>query len=202
MITVGLTGGIGSGKSTVGSMFEKLGAKVIRADDLAKELMIKDASIIQQIKKTFGEESYFSDGSLNKAHLSEQAFQKNRVSELNSIVHIAVYAWFRKQKEEELQKGTKVLIREAALLLDKGRPEDFDKIIVVTASKSNRIYRVMQRDHVSEELVLSRMNKQLDQEKMQEFADFVIQNDESEMELKNQVQQIWKELNRWDQRQN
>jgi len=202
MITVGLTGGIGSGKSTVGSMFEKLGATVIRADDLAKELMIKDASIIQQIKKTFGEESYFSDGSLNKAHLSEQAFQKNRVSELNSIVHIAVYAWFRKQKEEELQKGTKVLIREAALLLDKGRPEDFDKIIVVTASKSNRIYRVMQRDHVSEELVLSRMNKQLDQEKMQEFADFVIQNDESEMELKNQVQQIWKELNRWDQRQN
>ncbi len=202
MITVGLTGGIGSGKSTVGSMFEKLGATVIRADDLAKELMIKDASIIQQIKKTFGEESYFSDGSLNKAHLSEQAFQKNRVSELNSIVHIAVYAWFRKQKEEELQKGTKVLIREAALLLDKGRPEDFDKIIVVTASKSNRIYRVMQRDHVSEELVLSRMNKQLDQEKMQEFADFVIQNDESEMELKNQVQEIWKELNRWDQRQN
>jgi len=195
MITVGLTGGIGSGKSTVGSMFEKLGASVIRADDLAKELMIKDAAIIQQIKQTFGDESYFADGSLNKAHLSEQAFQKNRVSELNAIVHKAVYAWFKRQKEEETQKGTNVLIREAALLLDKGRPEDFDKIIVVTASKTNRIKRVMERDKVSEELVLSRMNKQLTQEKMIEYADFVIQNDESEMELNIQVQQIWKELN-------
>ena len=81
------------------------------------------------------------------------------------------------------------------MLLDKGRPEDFDKIIVVTASKTNRIKRVMERDNVSEELVLSRMNKQLTQEKMIEFADFVIQNNESEVELRNQVQEIWKELN-------
>lgn len=195
MITIGLTGGIGSGKSTVGALFEKLGAKLIRADDLAKELMISDKILIEQIKQAFGSEAYFDDGSLNKAHLSEQAFQKNRVSELNAIVHEAVYEWFKHHKEEELKKGTPILIREAALLLDKGRPEDFDKIIVVVASVENRIQRVMDRDKTSAEMVKNRMDKQLAQEKMIELADYIIKNDQSVAELQEQVQKIWKDLN-------
>ena len=90
MISVGITGGIGSGKTTVASIWESLGATVVYADDLAKQLMQTDPDLKRKLSETFGEETYHSDGSLNKPHLIKEAFHKNRVEELNSIVHPAI----------------------------------------------------------------------------------------------------------------
>lgn len=200
MIIVGLTGGIGSGKSTVASVWEKRGACLIKADDLAKELMVSDPELISQIKATFGNQAYLEDGSLDKSFLAKEAFEKGRVEELNNLVHPAVYKWFEKQKKLEEAKGTKVLIREAALLLDKGKPSGFDVIVVVNADENKRISRVSLRDSSDEKSIKSRMDKQLNPEKMLEMADIVIQNNSDLASLIEKANQVYDQLVLWDQK--
>ncbi len=197
MIVVGLTGGIGSGKSTVGQIWEKLGAKVVRADDLAKELMTTDSQLINKIKQVLGEESYTVDGKLNKSYLAKEAFEKGRVNELNALVHPAVYTWFEQQKEIESQKGTELLVREAALLLDKGRPDGFDKIVLVKASIDKRIQRVMQRDSISQDEVYSRIQKQISTEQMISLADIIIENDGDLSMLEQKATHVFNQLREW-----
>lgn len=192
MIIVGITGGIGSGKSTVSTYFEKrYNATVIQADSLAKNLMVSDSELVSKIKQHFGEEAYLSDGSLNKTYLSHQAFVLGKVELLNSIVHPAVYRYFEQQIEKERKKGTKVLIREAALLLQKGRPEGFDSIVLVTANPEIRIQRVMERDHVTEQQVRERMAKQQSDEEMLHYADYVVENNGNQDKLYEKLDLIY-----------
>src|SRR5690606_31629247 len=120
--------------------------------------------------------SYLENGELNKTYLAKEAFEKGRVDELNKLVHPAVYRWFQEQKEIEELRGTQVLVREAALLLDKGRPQGFDVIVVVSADDLERVKRVVKRDDSNELDVQSRMAKQLSQNTMRELADIVIEN--------------------------
>lgn len=200
MKVIGLTGGIGSGKSTVAKIWEKLGAKVVRADDLAKELMTTDPQLINKIKQVFGEESYLKDGRLNKAYLAKEAFEKGRVNELNALVHPAVFKWFEQQKAIESQKGTELLVREAALLLDKGRPDGFDKIVLVKASTDKRIQWVMQRDSISRDEVFSRIQKQISPEQMTSLADIIIENDGDLSMLEQKATFVFNQLREWAQK--
>jgi dephospho-CoA kinase len=193
MKVIGLTGGIGSGKSTVAQLLEAKGAVVIRADDLAKELMIKDIALVAAIKSAFGDEAYLPDGNLNKPYLSKIAFEQGKADVLNALVHPVVYRYFSRQIVVEQQKGTQLLIREAALLLLNGRPKGFDSIVVVTAKDELRIERVKQRSGLTEAEIKSRMQKQQSQETMISMADSVIENNGSFNELAIKVERLWQQ---------
>jgi dephospho-CoA kinase len=178
MLKIGLTGGIGSGKTTVAHIFEVLGIPVYYADDAAKRLMNEDDKLKQQIIQHFGEESYV-DGKLNRSYLSSVVFSDVEKTKLiNSIMHPATIAdaelWMNKQT-------TAYAIKEAALIFEAAAEKQLDLIIGVQSSLPIRMQRVMQRDNISEEAVLARMQKQMNEEEKMSRCDFVIVNDEKEL---------------------
>ncbi|MDZ7719537.1 MAG: dephospho-CoA kinase [Balneolaceae bacterium] len=191
MITVGVTGGIGSGKTTVCKEWEKLGAKVVYADDLAKELMVSDKKLKKSLIKAFGNETYREDGSLNREHLIRQAFEEERVEKLNELVHPAVARKFREISMVAEKEGKKVVVEEAALLLNKGRPPGFDVIVIVRSNRENRVKRVVKRDSVSSEKVLDRLKKQPDFEELLHLADYTIENDGTLKQLREKSIQLF-----------
>jgi dephospho-CoA kinase len=175
MLTVGITGGIGSGKTTVCRIFETLGVPVYYADDRAKELLNHNAEIISSVKRLLGEQAYIN-GELNRSYIAEKVFHdKNLLAQYNAIVHPAV-------AEDTLQWSQQYLhlpyvLKEAALLIESGSYRFLDKLIVVTAPLEIRIARVMQRDHVAREAVEARIKNQLSEEEKIKAADFIINND-------------------------
>ena len=178
MFKIGITGGIGSGKTTVCKVFELLGIPVFYADDVAKELMVKDAILIQQIKAIFGEEAYFANQVLNRKYISDQVFkQPNQLKKLNNIVHPAVFKAFDVWNNQ--QKAPYVL-KEAALLFESGSYLQNDYNILVSCPLALRITRVMQRDQVTKEKVMERVAAQLPEETKQSLANYQIQNNEQE----------------------
>ena len=146
MIKVGVTGGIGSGKTTFCKKLEELGAFVLYADDFAKDLMISDIELISSIKKVFGKESYLEDGSLNKEHLALEAFEKNRVNELNAIVHPILWKRIEELSEQKEREGWEVFVKEAAILLQNGRPDNIDCVVLLLSDEKERINRAVNRD--------------------------------------------------------
>ncbi len=178
MLKIGLTGGIGSGKTTVAHVFEVLGIPVYYADDAAKRLMNEDSKLKQQIIQHFGEESYVH-GTLNRTYLSSVVFSDTEKTKLiNSIIHPATLAdaelWMNKQT-------TPYAIKEAALIFEAGAEKQLDLVIGVQAPLPTRIQRVMQRDNITEEAVLARMQKQMNEEEKMSRCDFVLVNDEKEI---------------------
>ena len=198
MIVVGVTGSIGSGKSTLCKQWEKMGAKVVYADDLAKQLMVSSKYVKTKIQNTFGMESYNADGSLNKSHLIAEAFKKNRVEELNKIVHPEVAEAFQQICEVERGKGTTVLVKEAALLFNMDKMDNYDVIVIVTTSKDHQIQRVTQRDNVNEEDVIERLEKQPDFEKLKSYADFIIENNGSLEEFEEKAESLFTTIKEMD----
>lgn len=194
MIIAGVTGGIGSGKTTVCKTWEKLGATVVYADDLAKEIMIKNKPLKKKLVKLFGEETYLQDGTLNKPHLIKEAFEKGRVEELNDAVHPAVAKEFALICEYERKSGTDLVVKEAAILLNKGRPRGIDKVVLVLSKPQNRIERVKKRDKTSAEDVAARMDKQPEFENLTHLADFVIYNNGSIAELQKKAREVYTKL--------
>ena len=174
-LKVGITGGIGSGKSTVCKIFETLGIPVYYADDRAKLLMTSSKSLVNSIKELLGENAYSSNGELNRPFIAEKVFKhKELLNKLNALVHPAVW----KDGEEWHQKQqSPYTIKEAALLFESSGNQFLDKIITVIAPEEIRIQRVMARDSVSQEQVQSRMNKQWAESKKAAMSDYVITND-------------------------
>lgn len=175
MIKVGITGGIGSGKTYISEMFEQLDIPVYYADNRAKYIMQNDIEVIEQIKSTFGDKAY-NNKELNRAYLAQIVFQdKALLQELNNIVHPAVekdYNTWCKLNEDKAYT-----VKEAALLFETEGYKKLDKIILVHADEDQRILRVMERDNITKEQVLARIkNQMLDLDKMQ-LADFTINND-------------------------
>ncbi len=178
MKRIGLTGGIGSGKSTVAYIFEVLGIPVYYADAASKRLMNDNQELKNKIKKAFGEDAYVNE-SLNREYLSEQVFNDSeKIILLNSIVHPATI----KDAEEwmQMQKAPYV-IKEAALIFESGSNKGLDYIIGVKSPIELRIKRAMQRDNISAEQVRARMDKQMDEETKIRLCDYVIVNDEQQM---------------------
>ena len=174
MIIIGLTGGIGSGKTSVLQLFINKGIPVYIADIEAKRLMQSDKKLIKRIKSTFGDESYTKDNQLNRAYLARQVFgNTKKLEQLNSIVHPAVH---RDLENFKKQINSKFFIYENAILFENGSYKYCDYIITVTAPIETRIKRVVKRDQVTEKQVKDRMQHQWDDKLKIEKSDFVIEN--------------------------
>ncbi len=176
MLKVGLTGGIGSGKTTVCRIFEQLGIPVYYADRRAKALMVEQPAVREQIRQQFGEQVYREDGALNRAYLADLVFDNpEKLQQLNAIVHPAVgedaLQWHANQKD------VPYTLKEAALIYESESFRDLDAVVVVTAPEEIRIQRVMERDRVSRESVLARMARQMPEAEKVERGDFIIYND-------------------------
>ncbi len=192
MIKAGITGGIGSGKTTVCDVWKNLGAYVLNADDLAKRVMASDSRVKQQLIETFGERSYLDDDTLNRDHLAREAFKKGRVDELNRIVHPRLPDAARREMENAESDGYKVFIYEAALLLQNLQPGLLDYIVLVLADEEARIRRVQRRDNVKAEDVSTRISKQQDFEEAVAKADIVIRNNGTLEELETKAKDVYK----------
>ncbi|MCZ4244882.1 dephospho-CoA kinase [Pedobacter punctiformis] len=178
MYKVGITGGIGSGKTTVCKVFEVLGIPVFYADTVAKEIIVEDALLIEGIKSTFGKESYFEDGKLNNKHIAAIVFNNEmELAKLNALVHPAVFRAFD-HWEKQIDPAVPYTLKEAALLFESGSYKMCDTNILVTAPLEVKLNRVMLRDNVSAEQVKARMDKQFNDEKKKEMANHFIINDE------------------------
>ncbi|MFQ3173845.1 MAG: dephospho-CoA kinase [Flavobacterium sp.] len=187
---IGLTGGIGSGKTTIANHFRSLGIPVYIADDEARK-MTQSAEIIGAIKETFGE-TVFEDNSLNRARLAEIVFgYPDKLKLLNAIVHPAVKKHFKQWLLEHNEFP--LVVYEAAILFENGNYKNFDWIITVFAPVESRIQRVIERDGVTREQVLKRINAQWTDEQRLSKSDFVIENIDSEI-AKRKTEEILKIL--------
>jgi dephospho-CoA kinase len=177
-LLLGVTGGIGSGKSTVCKVFQSLGISVYDADSRAKYLMTTDGILISQIRKEFGDLSYDSLGRLNRTYLATNVFDNpEKLEKLNSLVHPRVGADFKKWSEQHSDEP--YLLKEAALLYEAGSHESLDRIIVVFSPEELRVRRVLARDkHRSAEQIRDIMARQWSDEKKLQLADHIIYNDE------------------------
>lgn len=178
MMRVGVTGGIGSGKSVVCSAIERLGYSVYNADDRAKWLISNDAQLIDSIKQIFGNEAYVN-GEYNRSFVRKMVFADSfLLNELNSAVHPVVAADFEswvKRIDDSL------VFMEAAIIFESGFNRLLDRIIAVTAPDEMRIERVMKRDGAIREQVLARMNNQMSTSELVAKSDFVILNDQHQL---------------------
>ena len=180
MLKIGITGNIGSGKTTVSKVFEILGVPVFYADDAAKKVMTHDPVLVAQLKEAFGAGSFFSDGALNRKHIAEIVFKdETQLQLLNSLVHPAVFRAFDQWVAN--MKNVPYVLKEAALLFESDSYKMCDQTILVTAPLELRIKRVMQRDGLPRTDILNRENKQLTEEKKKTLANFIIKNDDTEL---------------------
>ena len=185
MLKLGLTGGIGSGKTTVAKIFELLGVPVYYADDAAKQLMNEDKALKLSIQKQFGEEAYLN-GELNRSYLADKVFNEpSQLEILNSLVHPVTFRdaadWVKKQQ-------TPYIIKEAAVLFESGAAQQLDYVIGIYAPAELRIKRAMERNNSSRDEVVKRMNQQMDEEEKMKLCDFVIQNDEQQLLIPQVIQ--------------
>jgi dephospho-CoA kinase len=201
LLKVGLTGGVACGKSTVGEMFVARGARLIKADELAHQLMRPGQPVHEQILHHFGREVVHQDGTINRQKLAEAAFGGGRVEELNRLVHPAVIAYQERWMEEEgaLHPGA-VIIVEAALILEAGVQKRFQKLIVVTCHPEQKVSRLAARQGISEEAarqeVERRQSAQRSDEEKARAADYVIDNSGATSATERQVDAVWNELKR------
>jgi len=198
MLRVGITGGIGSGKSTVSKIFEVLGIPVYYADDEAKRLMNEDEVLREQIISIFGKDIY-KDKQLNRANLAAVVFNNPlQLAKLNSIVHPATVADAENWMLQCSLTGTPFAIKEAALIFESGAREMLDKVIGVFAPSTIRINRVIKRDGVTREQVIARMDKQLNETIKMRLCDYIVTNNEQEL-LIPQVIAVYEKLNDYPQ---
>ena len=204
MLKLGLTGGIASGKSVVGEMFVKLGAHLVQADAVAHWLMEPGRAVYEEVVHRFGREILNPDGSINRPRLAEAAFgTAPRVKELNDIVHPAVIAHENEWMEEIGQRDPHAIaIVEAALILESGTANRFDRLIVVTCHPEQRVLRFARRLGISEDAaraeVTRRMAAQIPDEEKIKAADFVINNSRSLDFTEQQVQRVFAALRSGD----
>ncbi len=191
---IGLTGGIGSGKTTIANFFKSQGVPLYIADDEAKTILFTPEAI-EEVKEAFGE-AVFTDGLPDRAKIADLVFNDHeKLQKLNSIIHPKVLEHFKEWMRQ--YKDAKFIIREAAILFESGRYKDCDKIILVTAPKEVRIERVMKRDNTTREKVLERMNAQWDDEKKAALSDYIITNIDIESAEKKALE-ILKILNKME----
>ena len=176
-LKVGVTGGIGSGKSTVCSIFSHLGVPVYYADNQAKRLMQEDEGLKKSLRQAFGWDVYNKEGILDRAYLSKIFYiNPSQLKILNAIVHPAVFADYSNWSKVQAMEGHKYSIKEAALLIESKSYKGLDRLIVVTCPIDIRLERITKRDHIRKEEVLKRIENQLSDKDRLAYADHIIKN--------------------------
>lgn len=176
-LKIGVTGGIGSGKSTVCSIFSHLGVPVYDADNRAKQLMHENEDLQKDLRQSFGWDVYTKEGILDRAYLSKIVFNNAaQLKILNGIVHPAVFDDYNKWVREQAEAGHLYSVKEAALLIESGSFQSLDKLIVVTCPIDIRLERITKRDHIRKEDVLKRIDNQISDKDRLQYADYVIKN--------------------------
>lgn len=190
-MVVGLTGGIGSGKSTVAKLFEVLGVPVYNSDIRAKEMYYK-AEVKEQVIRLLGTNAYDENGKLNAPHISKTIFGDSGVlQKINGIIHPAVENDFKEFVHQHSQ--SKLILKESALIFEAGIYKKLDKTILVTSPLELRIARVQSRDGITRDEVIKRINHQLPDEEKAPISDFIINNDEK-TGLISQVLEVYEKL--------
>jgi len=187
---IGLTGGIGSGKSTVAKVFRVLGVPVFNSDDVAKDIINNDVEAVELVIAEFGD--VYQDGFLNKEKLATIVFKdKTALEKLNKIIHPKVAECFKKWIDKN--KKVPILIKEAAILIETGAYKQLDKLVLVAAPEKLRVDRVIKRDNVTKEQVVSRIKAQFSETEKQKNADYIITNDNKLMVVP-QVLELYQQL--------
>lgn len=196
MLKVGLTGGIASGKSTVSEAFARLGAKVLDADEVAREVVLPGKPAWTKLRHTFGSEFFHPDGRLSRSKLRRLVFaDPEQRSRLNAIVHPEVMREID-FRFEQLTSSTEhgVVLVDVPLLIEVGVAHRFDKVVVVYVDESVQVMRLMQRDGLSREEARQALSVQIDLREKAKKADFVIDNSGTPEETQAQVEKVWQEL--------
>ncbi|MFA9390480.1 MAG: dephospho-CoA kinase [Prolixibacteraceae bacterium] len=181
MLKVAITGGIGSGKSVVCRVFEKLGIPVFDADEVAKQLINNNKTIKEKLSELFGSDVYHKNGGIRRKYFAEIIFNdKIALAKVNELIHPAVFSEFNRWAEIQ---NSPYVIQESAIIFENGHSDRFDKIITVSAPLQLKIERCMLRDGISKEKVLERMKNQLSDAIKVKQSDYVIVNDNKEMIL-------------------
>lgn len=187
-LRVGITGGIGSGKSTVARMFAVLGVPVYDADHWARWLIQHNEALRQRIVELLGPNAYDAAGAYNREYVANIVFaDKEKLAGLNALVHPAVESHARQWHDAACRTGVPYTLKEAALLIESGSHRHLDALIVVTAPEPLRIQRVVQRDGLSENAVRARIRNQMPETEKTAVADFLIVNDGAHL----LTQQVW-----------
>ena len=196
MLRVGLTGGIGTGKSTASNFFKEIGAFVFEADTEAKNLLSANDVVQHELISEFGTDIINPSGKIDKKKLARVAFQDvDHQRRLNSVVHPYIYDLIDNSYEKALSDGKhNVFIIDAAMIYESGYDIHLDYVIVITAQLKNRMERALARNTLTREEILKRMEFQWTEEEKVNMADFVIHNDGPEKELNKNIKSLMKEL--------
>lgn len=189
MKIIGITGGIGSGKTTVCLLFESMGIPVYYADIQAKKIMNSNPALKKKVKDLLGDDAYFANGKLNRVYVASKIFSdKEMLSQINQLVHPMVQEDSKRWSEQFRKDEIPYVIKEAALLVENGSYRSLDSLIVVTCPQETRIQRVIKRDKTNYEEVLKKLKIQLPEDEKIKVADFVIDNSGH----KSLIPQVWK----------
>ena len=195
-LKVGLTGGIGSGKTTAAARFASLGARVYHADEISRRALDPGAVCYDRVVSAFGQEILNEDQSINRRKLGEIVFNDHeKRTLLNDIIHpYVIHELFTCAEQDLSNEPLGIAVFEVPLLFESGMHERMDQNIVVTSTEENRVRRVMERDNLSREQVISRMRAQMPEEEKLLLADAVLENNGTEAELIAQVDQLFDKL--------
>jgi len=198
-LLVGVTGGIGSGKSTVCTMLAEMGCELFEADRTARDMQLEDTEVIRGIEELFGREVYCRDASgklaIDRKAIASVVFSDpEKLAALNRLIHPKVREAFVREVKRCAREGKDILCKEAAILFESGADRELDRIIVVAANNGLRLERAVKRGMGSREEVLKRMQVQWPQERLIERAHYVIFNDGTLEELRSQVEQVYRSL--------
>ncbi len=195
MITLGVTGGMGSGKTTVCRLLEQRGARVFYADPEARRLMHEDDGLRAAIVEAFGARAYDAAGHLDRAHVATLVFgDAQKLAHLNGLVHPRVQMAFAEARARAEADGVELLVKEAALLFEGGGADDLDAIAVVDAPLEVRVARVVARDGTTPEAALARIRHQMPADEMRRRADYVVENDGDLARLTDEVDALVRAL--------
>jgi dephospho-CoA kinase len=196
MLRVGLTGGLASGKSSVGRLFEELGCLVVRNDDLGHEVLLPGGEAFDEVIREFGREILSADGAIDRRKLASIVFQNpDKLQKLNALVHPPVRARTRRLLQEyEATHPDGIAVVEAAILVETGSYHDYQKLIVAVCSREQQIERAIARDGSTREQVLERLSRQMPLEEKVKYADYVVDTSGTKDETKAQVLAVYEAL--------
>ena len=192
---VGLTGGIASGKSMVARMFGELGAAVIDTDQVSRDVCNAGTPCIDEIRQAFGDAVIAPDGALDRQAMRAVVFgDREKLKQLESIVHPHIYLAIGTWMQNAMQRGDRIAIIEATLIIESPPPVPLDKLIVVTCDETVRIERTKKRDGFDEAHIRQVMSNQLSDAEREPHADYLIRNDGTMEQTRERVKEVWKQM--------